>query len=100
MKIRVSLVERHYGYIDIDVPENSPILDPNASLLKKRRAAKKLAEHEITEGGRIPYREPVHRNNKEFPARKTQIIVFLVIEDGIYVLVLAAVCSQLEEEDT
>ena len=53
MKIRVSLVERHYGYIDIDVPENSHILDPNVSLLKKRRAAKKLAEHEITEGDGI-----------------------------------------------
>ena len=53
MKIRVSLVERHYGYIDIDVPEDSPILNPNASLLKKRRAAKKLAEHEITEGDGI-----------------------------------------------
>ena len=50
MKIRVTIIEEHFGYIDIDVPADSPILDPNASTLKKRKAAKKLAEYEITQG--------------------------------------------------
>ena len=49
MKIRISVTETRYGYIDIDVPKNSPIFDPNASSLQKRRAARKLGETAVTD---------------------------------------------------
>ena len=48
MKIRISVTETRYGYVDVDVPQDSPIFDSNASLLKKRRAARKLGENAIT----------------------------------------------------
>ena len=50
--------------------------------------------YEVAEGGRITYRESVHRDDKELSARKTEIIVFFIVKDSIDVLVSVAVCGQ------
>lgn len=49
MKIRISVTETRYGYIDVEVPQDSPIFDSNASSLKKRKAARKLGENALTD---------------------------------------------------
>lgn len=47
MKIRVPVQVKFNGSVTIDVPEGSPLLNDTASLLKKRRAARDLAEKAI-----------------------------------------------------
>lgn len=47
MKIRMTVSETRYGYIDVDVPSDNPILDLEASRMKKRRAAQKLGKDAI-----------------------------------------------------
>lgn len=48
MKVCFIVTETRYGYVEVDVPKDSPILDPDASLLKKRKAAKQLGEKALT----------------------------------------------------
>lgn len=49
MKITVCVQRVTYGHVEIEVPENSVISDVNASNVKKRREAKKMAESLIRE---------------------------------------------------
>lgn len=53
MRIRVGVAERRYGFVDLDVPEDSKILNPESSTLTKRRAAKELAESYIQENSGV-----------------------------------------------
>ena len=49
MKICVGVTEKRLGIVVLDVPKDSPILDPNASVLKKRKAAHQLATKAVNE---------------------------------------------------
>jgi len=51
--INVSVTRTDYGSVGVEVPEGSVILDPSATDLRKRRAARKLAEDYIKNGGEI-----------------------------------------------
>lgn len=49
MRISVLVTKTTYGKVEIDVPEGSVILDPEATTLKKRREARRLAETMVEE---------------------------------------------------
>lgn len=45
MKIRIGVMQRQFGYMDIEVPDGSVILDKKASARKKKLAARELGVH-------------------------------------------------------
>lgn len=49
MRIGVGVVGRRYGSVIIDVPDDSVILDANASMRKRKWAAQKMAMDKIAE---------------------------------------------------
>ena len=50
MKIQVQVRQMMFGYIEVEVPDENPIYNPQATARMKRNAAKKLAQTAIANG--------------------------------------------------